>query len=330
MILLVTSKDDLTSDYLILRLITRQIPFFRLNTEDLLSQYSICLEVSQQRSSCTIVDATRNASIRSDEVTGAYFRKPQPPTISSQDSDPFSYRFHNQELHEFLRSTWRIFPKDRWLNDPETLWLASNKIKQLDVAAKVGLSVPPTIVSATPCDVLQFIKEHNNDVIGKAVKNGFVIGESDHVAIFTSVLDENDIEDIRNSQTILPMIVQPRLSKEIDLRITIVGDDVFSVGIDSQQHADTETDWRTWEVTNNVNLRHFVFNLPETVKRRCLELNRRLGLRFSCVDMVLSRDGEFIFLEVNPNGQWAWIEQKLQVPIRDRIIDELARCRNTE
>ena len=330
MILLVTSKDDLTTDYLILRLLTRETPFFRVNTEDLLAQYQIRLDVSQQCSSCTILDAVRNVSIRSNEVSGAYFRKPRPPIGYSQDADAFSEQFNEQELHEFLRSTWRIVPKERWLNSPEVLWSASNKIKQLDVAAKIGFSIPPTLVSTNPRDVLQFIKEHRNDVIGKAVKNGFVTGESESTAIFTSVLDENDIQQICNSRTIVPMIVQPRLPKEIDLRITIVGDDVFSVAIDSQQHAQTRTDWRTWEVTNDVDLRHYVFDLPQTVERYCLELNRRLGLRFSCVDMVLSCDGEFIFLEVNPNGQWAWIEQKLHIPIRDHIINELTRCRTNE
>ena len=209
MILLVTSKDDLTADYLILRLVSRKIPFFRLNTEDLLAQYQICLGVSQRRSSCTIVDTVRNTAIRSDEVSGAYFRKPRPPRISSEDSDPLSTRFHSQELREFLRSTWRIFPEDRWLNNPEKLWLASNKIKQLDVAAKIGLSVPPTIVSTTSRDVLQFIKEHHNDVIGKAVKNGFVTNDSDYAVIFTSTLDENDIQAIcpRWSLQNRPMVV---------------------------------------------------------------------------------------------------------------------------
>ncbi len=167
-------------------------------------------------------------------------------------------------------------------------------------------------------------------MIGKVVKSGFIIGESDYTVIFTSVLDANDIQEICDSRVVLPMIVQPRLSKEVDLRITIVGSDVFAVAIDSQEHTETRTDWRTWEMTSDVDLSHYVFDLPKTVETYCLELNGRLGLRFSCVDMVLTRDGEFIFLEINPNGQWAWIEQKLHIPVRDRIIDELIRCSGNE
>ena len=332
MILLVTSKDDLTADYLIVRLISRQIPFFRFNTEDLLTQYQIRLDVSPQSSSFTLVDAARNQAIRSDEVSGAYFRKPRPPTPTylSHASDTAADEFNNQELRELLRSTWRIIPRGRWLNSPETLWSASNKIKQLDEAAKIGLSVPPTLVSTSPDDVLRFIADHQNNVIGKAVKNGFVTHEFDQTVIFTSVLDENDIEEIRNSRTVTPMILQPRLHKKFDLRITIVGEHIFSVAIDSQRHAETNTDWRTWEVTNSVDLKHYVFDLPKTIGARCLELNRRLGLRFSCIDMVLSPEGDFTFLEVNPNGQWAWIEQMLAIPIRDRIIDELNTSSDNE
>ena len=271
------------------------------------------------------MDTARNVEVRSDEITGAYFRKPRPPITLLENSKPVADRFNAQEVREMLRSMWRLLPKKRWLNDPEDLWLASNKIKQLNLAAQVGFSVPDTVVSTDPSEVFQFIRTHDNDVIGKAVKNGFVEHDLTQTVIFTTALHPDDIQTLCDSPTVLPMIVQPRLSKEVDLRITIVGDRLFPVALDSQRHEDTRTDWRTWEVTNDVDLRHTVFDLPKTVERDCIELNRRLGLRFSCVDMVLSPEGHFTFLEVNPNGQWAWIEQKLNVPIRDRIIDELTR-----
>ena len=325
MILLVTSKDDLTTDYLILRLASREIPFFRFNTEDVLKQYQVRLNVFHDCSSFTIADTARNAEVRSDEITGAYFRKPRPPITLLNNSNPVADRFNAQEVREMLRSTWRLLPKKRWLNDPEALWSASNKIKQLDLAAKVGFSVPATLVSTDPSEVFKFISKHDHDVIGKAVKNGFVQHDLTQTVIFTTALRADDIQELCDSPTVLPMIVQPRLRKEVDLRITIVGDQLFPVALDSQSHEDTSTDWRTWEVTNDVDLRHSVFDLPKTVERNCIELNRRLGLRFSCVDMVLSPEGDFTFLEVNPNGQWAWIEQKLDVPIRDRIIDELTK-----
>lgn len=325
MILLVTSKDDLTTDYLILRLISRGIPFFRLNTEDLLTQYQICLDVCSEASSFTLLDTVRDEGIRSEDISGAYFRKPRPPapTSLSQNSDDSSAEFNKQELRELLRSVWRILPTDCWLNSPENLWAASNKIKQLNEAAKIGLSVPPTLVSTRPKDVLQFITNHQNNVVGKAVKNGFASHQTDQTIIFTSLLDENDIAEIRDSRTVAPMILQPNLHKKFDLRITIVGEHIFAVAIDSQRHADTNTDWRTWEVTNDVELKHYLFDLPKVVAAQCQELNCRLGLRFSCIDMVLSPAGEFTFLEVNPNGQWAWIEQMLDLPIRDCIIDEM-------
>ena len=325
MILLVTSKDDLTTDYLILRLASREIPFFRFNTEDVLRQYQVRLNVFHDCSSFTITDTARNAKVRSDEITGAYFRKPRPPITPLENSDPVADRFNAQELREMLRSTWRLLPKKQWLNDPEALWSASNKVKQLNLAVEVGFSVPATLISTDPSEVLQFIRKHDHDVIGKAVKNGFVQDDLTQTVIFTTALSADDIRELCDSPTVLPMIVQPRLRKEVDLRITIVGDHLFPVALDSQRHEGTSTDWRTWEVTHDVDLRHWVFNLPKTVGRNCIELNRRLGLRFSCVDMVLSPEGDFTFLEVNPNGQWAWIEQKLDLPIRDRIIDELTK-----
>ncbi|MDQ3698554.1 MAG: hypothetical protein M3373_11110 [Gemmatimonadota bacterium] len=63
--------------------------------------------------------------------------------------------------------------------------------------------------------------------------------------------------------------------------------------------------------------------LPEKVEALCVELLTELNLCFGAIDIVRAPDGEYVFLEINPNGQWAWVEERTGLPISDAIADLL-------
>lgn len=322
MILLVTSKDDLTSDYLIKRINDRGVEFFRFNTEDFPTFFDVSLFLDKEGSDFTIRDRVRQSTISASEVSSAYFRKPRKPTIEGE-ADIEEQIFHEREMVETLRSLWRLMPREKWLNSPESLFLASSKVKQLTIAKEIGFQIPETLISSRPGDILAFAEKHGNDLIAKAVKNGFLVSSESANLIFTGRVEASDYASIKHSQTVVPSTLQPRLNKQCDLRITVIGDCVFAAAILSQEHETTSVDWRTWGTVSNVNLIQERFTLPQSVAEMCRELNRRLDLEFSCIDMVQTTDDEFVFLEVNANGQWAWIEEMVGFPVRDAIIDRL-------
>jgi glutathione synthase/RimK-type ligase-like ATP-grasp enzyme len=324
-ILLVTSTEDLTTDYLIRRIEERGLPFFRFNTEEVLSGFDLSLNITANTVDFSITDLTRGVVLKRDAIRGAYLRRPGIAKLSKTASEDAEYDFNNREAQETLRSLWRMIPKRTWLNDPENLWLANNKVKQLLVARELGFTVPETLISSQRREVLEFIETHGRSIIAKAVKNGFFNSHRTTNLIFTRSLEPHDIRAISASKQIVPSILQPQLDKDCDLRITIAGEAVFSVALLSQQHSETKVDWRTWDISDGIDLIHEEFDLPAKVRQQCLELHRRLGLNFSCIDMVLTKSGDFVFLEVNPNGQWAWIENMVGLPIRDAIIDYLTR-----
>jgi hypothetical protein len=134
LILLVTSKSDLTADYLIRRIEDRRLPVFRFNTEDLLSQYEVSLVLNEIDAYFVLHDRIRDVTLESNDIRGAYFRKPEPPTTTEHIDESAGRAFDDRELEETLRSIWRIIPKGKWLNSPEALWLANNKVKQLLLA----------------------------------------------------------------------------------------------------------------------------------------------------------------------------------------------------
>lgn len=324
MILLVTNCEDLTTDYLIRRLDNRGLDYFRFNTEEILSTYDVSLSISKTNVDFCITDTRRKVELKCSDIRGAYFRRPGTPAILDNSIEETQKFFDVRELEETLRSIWRTIPRNRWLNHPENIWLASNKIKQLTIASELGFTIPETLVSSRPADLLRFAKTQGNLIV-KAVKNGFFNSDSSSNIMFTRSLGAAELQTIAASPMLVPSIVQPELKKECDLRVTVVGQAVFPVAMLSQQHPETSTDWRTWDITEGLDLVHQRFDLPNNIQQHCLDLNRRLGLNFSCIDLVLTTDGDFVFLEINPNGQWAWIESMIGMPVRDAIIDHLTR-----
>ena len=321
MILLVTSAEDLTTDYLIKRLEERELPFFRFNTEATVSGFEVSLSLTSESTHFSITDLIRGVELKSTDVSGAYFRRPGQPRAASADET--ERMFNRRELEETLRSIWRMIPESNWLNHPERIWLANNKVKQLILAGEVGFRIPDTLVSSHAQKVSEFVGRHRNDAISKPVKHGFFYSDNAANLIFTDVITAEEIAQLESCSQIVPAIVQPRLEKKVDLRITLVGESVFPVAIYSQEHVETSTDWRTWDLSEGIGLKHESFDLPKDISDRCLALNKKLGLNFSCIDMVLTTSDEFIFLELNPNGQWAWIESLVGFEIRDAIIDQL-------
>ena len=106
------------------------------------------------------------------------------------------------------------------------------------------------------------------------------------------------------------------MEKSSDIRVTVVGDEVFAAEILSQNRESSRVDWRA---TDDRNLEHRVHELPSTLIRRCRRLVSHLGISFGAIDFALKKDGTYVFFEINPNGEWLWIEDLLKMPISDRI-----------
>jgi glutathione synthase/RimK-type ligase-like ATP-grasp enzyme len=118
------------------------------------------------------------------------------------------------------------------------------------------------------------------------------------------------------------MILQREITKRADVRVTVVGDRVFAAAISSQGSPETEVDWRRG---GSGDLPYQAITLPDSLSALCVQLVNSLDLRFGAIDLVWDEDGVFWFLEVNPNGQWAWIETRTGHPITAAIVDALER-----
>ena len=316
MLLVITNKTDLACDYLIVHLKKRQVPFLRINTEDLGRQFAADLIVGDGNRDFLLTKKGHRPLSASD-VSAVYFRQPLLP-LPPDDIAQSDVEFAKREAGECLRSLWRLIDEKRWVNHPRRLWLASNKIEQLCIAQELGMEIPPTIVTANKDSVGRFIEFHGGDVICKAVKHGFMYAPGSTSIATTQRIGSDYLDNFEDFASV-PMTYQREIPKVYDVRVTVVGEDVFATAIHSQEFAETQVDWRVWDLCD-FDLEHERIELPNDVVSRCLRITARNGLKYAAIDLVYCTDGSYYFLELNPNGQWAWIEQITGYPIRRSLL----------
>jgi glutathione synthase/RimK-type ligase-like ATP-grasp enzyme len=119
---------------------------------------------------------------------------------------------------------------------------------------------------------------------------------------------------------VAPCILQEFIPKAFDVRVTIVGDSIFAAAIHSQDSGSTQVDWRAGVA---LDLKHEVVEAPSNVAEACFALCRDLGLEFAAIDFAVRDDGSWVFFEVNPNGQWAWLVEQPGLPIARAMAERL-------
>ena len=314
MILLITNQEDLTCDYIVLELNRQGLPFYRLNTETIAREVLFSDRLQENTGEIYF----KETHLKLSEIQGIYYRRPKEPILPASISDAGIWDYAQSEWKALLENWYATLP-DVWLNHPFAIRSSECKLLQLQKAKALGFTLPDTLVSNDPGKIYNFIKNCTGEVVAKPLKTALMKRDGEAHVIFTSRLDKKNLPE-SGSLSLVPVIFQQEVPKSSDIRVTVVGNRVFTVSIDSQCNQETQVDWRRGE---NIELRHEVHELPETLRNQCIALVHKLNLRFGAIDLVLDTKGDYYFLEINPNGQWAWIESQTGLPISQAIVDEL-------
>ncbi len=306
-VLLVTASYDLASPYVQTGLERRGVPYFRLDTDRFPSEVRISLD---PRQGLAISDGEQ--SITGNEIKSVWYRRHVAPVLSNELTSGIR-EFCERETRSFLEGVLAALPTRRWLSSPQAIWSAERKPYQLVVADQLGFALPETIVTNDQTEVTRFAQEHR--LVAKAVSSGYIAGSDGNEAIFTSALAPTDLEDL-DGLMLAPVTFQEHVKKVSDIRVTVVGEELFAAEILSQERESSKVDWRA---TDDPELKHSRHELPKSLSERCLRLVSNLGLVFGAIDMALKADGTYVFFEINPNGEWLWLEDQLDFPISDRI-----------
>lgn len=306
MILIVTYKNDFTADYLINKLNSLKIKYYRFNCDDIFNQK---ISIANRAS----VIANINGMSKFDSV---WFRRVTLPDLDIEISKA-EYQYYYAELDSFLSNLWYTIKADKWLSLPWNIYQSENKLLQLEVGSSIGFAIPRTLVSYDYDEIKSFYLKCKKNIIIKPLHSGR-IEESEYKCgqIFTSKVNKEDLDLLKESQP-LPSIYQENIPKDIEIRVTVVGSKLFAASVDSKTNLNTQTDWR------KERLKFEKFVLPADIEEKCISIVKKLNLSFGAIDLIRKPNGDFVFLEINPNGQWVWIENDTGLKISDAIIDFL-------
>lgn len=315
-ILIVTGEHDSTADLMVLCLTERGVLFERFHPQDVPRDARVTLRYGPDHPPVGRM-AAFGEGFDWSEIGAVWYRRPEPfslsPALSSEERE-FAYH----ECTSVMQGAWRGFDAF-WVNHPDRIRIAESKPLQLTLARRLGFVLPRTVFTNDPDEVRALWDACGGAIVYKSMTQG-VLGQSLQKSVYTNRVTAEHLAraDLLDNA---PGLFQEEIPKSADLRITVIGDRVFPVEIRSQSDADATVDWRRGEVPR---MEHVPVDLPKPVEAACLALNRVLGLHYSAIDMVATPDGGLVFLEINPSGQFGWIQSVTGLPLIETLADLLA------
>ena len=264
--------------------------------------------------------------LKGNDITAVWDRRPVPPS-------ELPIRHLNEEVnhhileegHEFL-SFLRYYIKDIYsIGDIVEDRPAASKMLQLAIARSLGVLTPETCFSNIKESVAQLAKRHTWLSLKSLHSGNVTINDTEEMVFFSQKVSSADLlqqPEEAFSQTV--SFVQNYVEKAYELRITVINQDVIACKIDSQIQDDDKgkIDWRQGY---DYNLKHEIVEIPERIRQFCLAFLQRMKLNFGCFDFIVTPEGEYVFLECNPNGQWLWIEIETGYDISKIMAENLAK-----
>ncbi|MDF1758503.1 MAG: hypothetical protein P1U74_09440 [Legionellaceae bacterium] len=246
-------------------------------------------------------------SIANDDYEVVWWRRPRRPHIPNDICHPDDRNFINRENSLFYESfTCNMAPNAWWINTKESSRRANFKLLQLKIANECGMTIPTTLCSNDPDEIQSFINNNNDTgVIYKPLCSNFWF-ETDAVKIsYTAQIKPKDLPSDASIQH-TPGIFQKEIKKKYELRVTCFGDYIVSAKINSQNHKDGIIDWRA---IREKKMLIEEYKLPTSIEFKIRAFMRQIGIVFGTFDFIVTPDDQYIFLEVNEQGQFFWIEE---------------------
>lgn len=308
-VLVLTERLDPTADLVVTELTGRGVPVVRFDTADFPTRLAVSATFDG-RWAGTIRSGSRE--LRLERVQGAYYRRPG-AFVLPDGLDAVDRAWAGLEARVGLGGLLATIPT--WLNHPARIGSAEYKPGQLVAAAAAGLTTPRTLLTNVPAEARRFAATHEAVVY----KPFSAATETDgrRAFVYTSRVTAADLDDEGIRYT--AHLFQEWVDKVHEVRLTAVGDRLFAARLTAGSAA-ARIDWRAdYDAVS-----YDVVETPPAVRDAVCRMLAGLELRFAAMDFAVTADGTWYFLDLNPNGQWAWIEHATGLPICAAIADALA------
>jgi glutathione synthase/RimK-type ligase-like ATP-grasp enzyme len=246
-----------------------------------------------------------------EEVRAVWWRRPSAFVLPETLRDPAHRRLAISEASTAFHGAYESM-NALWINRPALDASACHKPYQLALAQTLGLEIPQTVMTSDPEEARELWRACDGDVI---YKQFVALPEAWSE---TRRLGEAETRIADAAIRLAPVIFQRRVAAVADLRVTVIGDEIFAAAVDVRNLV------YDVDVRMNIDARHVTHTLPDDVAEMLRALVRRLGLVYGAIDLRLTEDGRYVFLEINPAGQFLYVEQQTGQPIAAALAAFLA------
>jgi hypothetical protein len=306
-VLIVTNERDVGADFLVRELERRTVSVVRLNSERA-PKWQLSLDPAAD---WHLSQGTR--ALTTENCAGVWWRRPEVPPLPAGAPA------------EAVADQWRVFlaalavsPGPVWVSEPARIRVAENKALQLRAARKAGLDVPGTLWSNDVAAARDFIGSCGGLAAVKSVTSAWWEEPDGASFVYASLITPDDLP-LAGRLAQVPVCFQQVIAPKRDVRVTVVENTVLAAIRLVSEDEDEPLDWRRGE-----HRPWTAYELPSHVRDACRELVCSFGLRFGAIDLAVDRDGRLWFLELNPNGEWGWL-QRIGLPIVEALADTLTR-----
>jgi glutathione synthase/RimK-type ligase-like ATP-grasp enzyme len=324
-IVIVTNQDDPHADAVIRALLRMGHEPVRVNTDELPLESALSVAFDSKLSGAIELRAGGRI-VDVERIRSVWWRRPGafrlPETLSAWERE-----FARAELEQAFRGLWSALDCF-WISHPDAIERARWKVGQLARAAALGFDVPPTLVTSDPSRAREFHRACDGAMVFKAMSGPWLAAErfrDNHpdapppelLQIFTTPIGGEQLDDLDSIRTV-PALFQRRIPKRVELRVTVIGDDVFAAEIEPADSIDFRRDYD--------GARFRAAELAGEVADRCRALVREYGLEYGAIDLIVTPEDRVVFLELNPNGQFRFVEDlvpelELTDAVASRLID---------
>lgn len=316
-----TRPSDEHLERVVTELEKRQIPWIRFDTQDFPQVLRLAARFDTTCSGWHGDFIFLHTSLCLEDIHSIWYRRPTKSYCFLEGLSDEGFEYATAEAQRGFGGLLHGL-STLWISHPDAIRAAEWKPKQLEYARQVGLAVPKTLITNDPQAAIRFFEECQGEVVYKPFSQGVPrpkVDEPWRGAIYTTKLTRAMLEERASGITLTANLFQQYIPKAFELRINVIGTRVFATEIHSQHSELARVDFRM----GYNDLHYQVHQLPADVERACLSLVQRFQLQFSAIDMVVTPENKYVFLELNACGQWGWIENHTGLPRTESLVDLL-------
>lgn len=325
-VLIISNSSDLHADLMAPRLAARGMQCFRIDLDAFPRDYQLSQRFLHGALHGRLRHLPSGAEVDLGQVGALWNRKSGAFTFPSADLAPQELAYAQQESEQALFGL--LYTIDcYWMSHPTALRGAGWKGEQLQRAMCQGFRVPASIVTNDPGEARAFLAALPGEGIFKSLSSPLLgadkVLEGERIVTgLATTLVTQDMLDCLDAVSELACHFQEYIPKQYELRVTVIGEEVFAARIDSQDDPRTQIDCRDMSAA----VRYSAVRLPADIEQRCLAFVRSYGLAFSALDLIVTPEGDHVFLENNPCGQFLFIEQLVpEYRLLDAVADLLSK-----